>query len=161
MNERKADIKAADSQSEDRGERISLMEPLLIRKDSRHRNQLMEGLVQPSRPRERLFLWAEREIQAGTLSPNADSVLEAILYRGEIHRGEIPGLLGVSERQARRITSSLLNHEIVTSDSNRAPLRLSFPARLAPHLMPVFFPIIDRNDSKSFTKIAHPLRLPA
>lgn len=100
----------------------------------------MEGLVQPSRLRERLFLWAEREIRAGQLPTKADRVLEAILYRGEIHRGEIPGLLGVSERQARRITSSLLNHEIVTSDSTRAPLRLSFPARLAPYLMPGLFP---------------------
>ncbi|MDZ7761661.1 MAG: Fic family protein [Desulfovermiculus sp.] len=100
----------------------------------------MEELVQPSRLRERLFLWAGGEIRAGTLPPKADRVLEAILYQGEFPRGEVPGLLGVSERQARRITSSLLNHEIVTSDSNRAPLRLSFPARLAPHLMPGLFP---------------------
>jgi hypothetical protein len=76
MNERKADTKAADSQSEDRGERISLMEPLLIRKDSRHRNQLMKGLVQPSRLREHLFLGAEREIRAGTLPPKADRCLK-------------------------------------------------------------------------------------
>ena len=46
-------------------------------------------------------------------------------------RVDIIGLLGVSERQARRITSALVDSGIVTSKSSRAPLYLAFPARLA------------------------------
>ncbi len=100
----------------------------------------MESLVQPDRLRERLLMWAEEEIRAGTLPSKAGAVLEAILYRGELPRGEVAGLLGVSERQARRITSGLIDTDVVASKSSRAPLRLAFPARLAPRLMPGLIP---------------------
>ena len=54
--------------------------------------------------------------------------LEAFLYRGQLTRGEIPGLLGTSERHARRITLALVDHEVLTSESTRAPLAsLSLP----------------------------------
>lgn len=102
--------------------------------------QFMEELVQPDRLRDRLLHWAVSEISAGLLPPKADRVLEAILYQGELPRKELPALLGVSERQARRVTSALVKQEIVTSDNIRAPLRLYFSARLAPRLMPGLFP---------------------
>lgn len=44
------------------------------------------------------------------------------------------------DRQARRITASLIGRGMVTSKSSRAPLHLGFPARLAPRLMPGLFP---------------------
>lgn len=100
----------------------------------------VESLLQPGRLRERLLMWAEEEMRAGKLPAKAGSVLEAILYRGEFPRGAVAGLLGVSERQARRITSALIDTEVVASSSSRAPLRLAFPARLAPRLMPGLFP---------------------
>lgn len=100
----------------------------------------MERLVEPGRLRERLLLWAEEEARADKLPARAGSVLEAILYRGGFPRGEVAALLGVSERQARRITSALIDTEVVVSSSSRAPLRLAFPARLAPRLMPGLFP---------------------
>lgn len=100
----------------------------------------MGNLVQPTRLRERLRLWAEEETRLGNLPAKAGNALEAILYRGELPRGELAGLLGVSERQARRITKSLLDHDIVTAATTRAPLRLAFPAHLAPRLMPGLFP---------------------
>jgi len=100
----------------------------------------MESLVEPARLRERLLMWAEEEMRADKLPAKAGSVLEAILYRGELARGEVAALLGMSERQARRITSALIATEVVASSSSRAPLRLAFPARLAPRLMPGLFP---------------------
>ena len=100
----------------------------------------MERLMQPDRLRERLLMWAEEEMRADALPPKSNNVLEALLYRGELPRGDVAGLLGVSERQARRITSALINSGIVTSKSSRAPLYLAFPARLATRLMPGLFP---------------------
>jgi len=35
-------------------------------------------------------------------------VLEAVLFRGELQHGDVPTLLNIGERQARRIVSALL-----------------------------------------------------
>ena len=100
----------------------------------------MEGLVQPGRLRHRLLSWAGEEIKTGTLPPKAETLLEAILYRGELVRSELPDLLGVGERQSRRVVSALTGCGILSAANPRAPLRLAFPAHLASHLMPGLFP---------------------
>ena len=100
----------------------------------------MERLVQPNRLRDRILIWAEEEIRASVLPPKSGSILEAILYRGELPRGEVAVILGTSDRQARRLTSALIEREVLLSKSPRAPLRLAFPAKLAPRWMPGLFP---------------------
>jgi len=100
----------------------------------------MESLVQPDRLRDRILIWAEEEIRADTLPPKSGAVLEAILYRGELPRGDVAGIVGTGDRQARRVTSALIEQEVVTSESTRAPLRLAFPAKLAVRWMPGLFP---------------------
>jgi hypothetical protein len=100
----------------------------------------MEGLVQPDKLRERVRLWAEEEIRTDSLPPQAGIVLEAILYRGELPRGDVPGIVGTGERQARRIVSALQDAGVITSVSTRAPLRIAFPASLACRWMPGLFP---------------------
>lgn len=100
----------------------------------------MEKLVQPERLRDRILIWTEEEIRADTLPPNSGAILEAILFRGELPRGDVAKLLNVGDRQARRVTSALIEHEVLTSESTRAPLRLAFPARLAGRWMPGLFP---------------------
>jgi len=102
--------------------------------------EFMEGLMQPDRFRHRLLAWASEEIAMGSLPPKSERILEALLYRGQLPRGEVPTLLGVGERQARRVVSALSKHDILTSSSQRAPLCLGFPPRLAPRLMPGLFP---------------------
>jgi Uncharacterized conserved protein len=44
----------------------------------------MEGLVQPERLRARILMWAEEEARVGGLPPRSGSILEAVLYRGEL-----------------------------------------------------------------------------
>jgi hypothetical protein len=100
----------------------------------------METLVQPDRLRMRILLWAEEESRLGKLPPKAGNILEAILYRGEIPRGDVAGLLGITARHARRIVAALADHGVLTSETPRAPLRLAFPATLAPRWMPGLFP---------------------
>jgi Fic family protein len=100
----------------------------------------MESLVQPDRLRTRILMWAEEEIRLGELPPKSVSILEALLYRGELSRGDAGAVVGTGERQARRIVSALLNKEVLVSDSPRAPLRLAFPAALASRWMPGLFP---------------------
>ena len=100
----------------------------------------MEGRVQPERLRARIVLWAEEEVRLGALPPKSTSILEAVLYRGELPRGDAAGVVGASERHARRIVSALIERGVLTADSARAPLRLVFPATLAPRWMPGLFP---------------------
>jgi predicted ArsR family transcriptional regulator len=82
----------------------------------------------------------EEEIRAGKLPTRAGSILEAILYRGELPRGDIADILGTGERQARRVVAALSEYGVIVSESTRAPLRLTFPAKLAPRWMPGLFP---------------------
>ena len=100
----------------------------------------MESLVQPDRLRTRILLWAEEETRLGQLPAKSGSILEALLYRGELPRGDTAAIVGTGDRQARRIVSALLDKEVLVSDSPRAPLRLVFPANLAERWMPGLFP---------------------
>lgn len=100
----------------------------------------MEKLVQPDRLRERIRLWAEEETRSGSLPPQSGNVLEAVLYRGELPRGDVPGIVGTGDRQARRIVSSLQDYGVITSESSRAPLKITFPASLAGRWIPGLFP---------------------
>jgi Fic family protein len=106
--------------------------------------RFMQQLVQPKQLRQRILGWANNEAQAGSLPDKAARVLEALLYRGELPRSEVPNLLGMKERQSRRIVSALIDREVVVSESTRAPLTITFPAKLASSWMPGLFP--DRVD---------------
>jgi Fic family protein len=100
----------------------------------------MESLVQPDRLRTRILLWAEEEVRLGQLPPKSGRILEAVLYRGELPRGDAHAVVGTGERQARRLAAALLDKEVLVSESPRAPLRLAFPATLASRWMPGLFP---------------------
>ena len=100
----------------------------------------MERLVAPDRLRNRILVWVEEEVRAGALPPKSGIVLEAVLFRGELPRGDVAAILGTMGRQARRVTSVLLEYEILVSESSRAPLRLAFPAKLASRWLPGLFP---------------------
>jgi Fic family protein len=102
--------------------------------------RFMEELVQPDRLRTRILLWTEEEIRLGNLPAKSGSILEAILYRGEIPRGDAAGLVVTGERQARRIVAALIDKGVITSEGPRASLRLAFPATLASRWMPGLFP---------------------
>lgn len=100
----------------------------------------MEKLVRPNLLRTRILQWADEEIRLGDLPPNAGNVLDAILYRGELARGDIANIVGTGDRQARRVVAALTAKNVLTSESSRAPLRLAFPAALAARWMPGLFP---------------------
>jgi hypothetical protein len=102
--------------------------------------KFMEGLVQPDRLRRRIMAWAEEEIALGLLPAKASSILEAVLYRGDLPRRDADNVVSTGERQARRIVSSLLEKGALASGNPRAPLRLVFPAALAGRWMPGLFP---------------------
>jgi Fic family protein len=100
----------------------------------------MEGLVEPNRLRTRILMWAEEESRLGNLPPKAGTILEAVLFRGELPRGDAAALLGATARHGRRIVSALTERGVLTSAGPRDPLHLAFPATLASRWMPGLFP---------------------
>jgi len=100
----------------------------------------MESLVQPDRLRARVLVWVEEEIRAGELPTQSGRVLEAVLHRGELPRGEVDAIAGTGERQGRRILAALVEKGVLASEGARAPLHLAFPANLAQRWMPGLFP---------------------
>ena len=56
------------------------------------------------------------------------NVLEAVLYRGELPRGDVGALLGTSYRHARRVIAALVGRNVLVSGGPRVPIPLAFPA---------------------------------
>lgn len=102
--------------------------------------RFMRDLIEPNKLRIRILRWAEEEVRNNALPAKVGRVLEAILYRGELPRGELAGIVGATDRHSRRITSALLAAGVLVSRSPRAPLRLAFPATLASRWVPGLFP---------------------
>ncbi len=102
--------------------------------------RFMRDLIRPDKLHTRIQLWAEEAIKLGELPPKSDRILQAVLYRGELPRNEVPAIIGATDRHARRLTSALIDKEVLTAESSRAPLRLSFPAELASRWTPGLFP---------------------
>lgn len=100
----------------------------------------MEGLIKPERLKDRIDLWVKEEMLADQLPQKSDVVLSAILYRGKLPRADVAQLLGRTERTARRVTSELLKHGVITSEGARGAFKLAFPATLASRWMPGLFP---------------------
>jgi hypothetical protein len=66
----------------------------------------MEALVQPDRLCTRILMWSEEEIRLGHLAPKSGNILETVLYRGELPRGDAATVVGTGDRQARRVVST-------------------------------------------------------
>ena len=102
--------------------------------------EFMENLMQPGRIHARILLWTEEEIRVGGLPPRSNAILEALLFRGELPRGDAAATAGIGDRHGRRVVAALLKKNVLVSDGPRAPLRLAFPASLASRWMPGLFP---------------------
>jgi len=96
--------------------------------------------MQPDTLRTRILLWAEDEVRLDRLPPRSGAVLEAVLYRGELPRGDAADIVGTGDRQARRLVSALIERGVLISESSRAPVRLAFPVAMASRWMPGLFP---------------------
>lgn len=67
-------------------------------------------------------------------------LLNEVLLRGQIARGEAAAITGLSERLARDILKSLEGIGILASDSPKGPVSLRFTVESAEALFPVLFP---------------------
>jgi len=89
--------------------------------------------------RERLRIFVERDEK---LAPQATSLLEEALIRGEFERGEIARITGLPGRTARSVFSSVIATGLLASETPRGPVSLRFPAQTLETLFPRLFPEI-------------------
>ncbi len=88
----------------------------------------------------RIVAFAERGESAAELPRGAGTVLREVFLRGEIVRGDVARLVGVSPRTGQTVTRQLLHRGLLLSDSPKGPLRLGFPAPAAASYFPNLFP---------------------
>jgi Fic family protein len=100
----------------------------------------MQSVIEPAGLHKRVLAWADEERGKGQLLPGAPKLLEAVLFRGAIPRSEIPALLGVVDRQSRRVVASLLARGVLRSGGDREPVSLAFPIQAAASWFPGLFP---------------------
>ena len=66
----------------------------------------------------------------------AAKLLRAVFMRGAIPRGMAAEILNMSERNARRIVSALIEDGLLQSQSHRAPLTIGLPISVLPYYFP-------------------------
>lgn len=79
--------------------------------------------------------------RATRLRPAVASVLRTAAIKGEISRGEVATLIGMSERLGRDVLASLLKEGLLESDSARGAVRLGFPTHAAAYWFPGLYPL--------------------
>jgi len=100
----------------------------------------MTGLLDLDDLQKRMAGYVERQVSFGELAPEASCLLREALLRGEVPRGEAARITGRPERTARRILKSLLDKKLLVADSEKGPVRLSFPAGVAGYYFPRLYP---------------------
>src|SRR5437879_7238172 len=88
----------------------------------------------------RIAGYAQRRESAKELPTGSGPVLREMFLRGEIARGDVSRIIGVSPRTAQKVTGELLSQRLVVSGSPKGPLRLGFPADAAAHYFPNLSP---------------------
>lgn len=102
--------------------------------------QFMSELLELDSMLQRIKAFVDRQVAFGNLKYEAGYLLQDVFLRGEITRGEIPRIMGLPERTARRITASLLKEGYLVSETEKGPVRLGFPTSVIGYYFPRLYP---------------------
>jgi Fic family protein len=100
----------------------------------------MSGLFDLDGLQRRMAGYVERQASFGELPSESIYLLREALLRGEFPRGEAARITGRPERTARRILRDLLDQHLLTAESEKGPVRLAFPAKVAGYYFPRLYP---------------------
>ena len=88
---------------------------------------------------QRILGHAEFLASLGKIKREGGLVVREVFLRGEVKRGEIPRITGKPERSARRILKELLDHNLLTSETEKSPVRICFSMDAVEHYFPRLF----------------------
>jgi Fic family protein len=100
----------------------------------------MKDILNSSELERRMRLYVEDEIAAKRLLKGSDKLLREALLIGEFERHKAQDITGYSDRQARRVLSSLLKANLLKSDTPKGPVRLGFPINVLERWFPLLYP---------------------
>jgi Fic family protein len=100
----------------------------------------MSGLLNLDGMQKRIQAVVDRQVSFGEMKPEAGHLLRDVFLRGEIPRGELPKIIGMPERSARRLVSNLLAKNYLVSDTEKGPVMLGFPATMVGYYFPRLYP---------------------
>ena len=99
--------------------------------------RFMRALLAPEALAGRVREFVAAEAAGNRLDVRVQPILEQAVLFGVVPRGDVSGLVGMSERQARRLVRPLVDRGLLIGAKD-APLRIAFPLgeseRLFPHL---------------------------
>ncbi len=98
--------------------------------------QFMESILELHYLERRFKQYLAIQRSQKAMSKQAVTVLEALLFRGEIERGDVQSICKVQRRRATGIINELLDNRLVSSSSAHGSLRLSFTSDVTLHLFP-------------------------
>ena len=97
----------------------------------------MHALLVPEALASRVREFVAAEAAGNRLDIRVQPLLEQAVLFGEVPRGDVPALIALSDRQARRLVRPLVDRGLLVGTKD-APLRVAFPLgeseRLFPHL---------------------------
>ena len=98
----------------------------------------MENLLRLDQIEARIDWYVESRSRQPHAPIHAQSakLLRAVFMRGAIPRGQAQEILSMSERNARRTVSALLDRGLLQSTSHRAPLTIGLPLAVLPYYFP-------------------------
>jgi len=78
------------------------------------------------------------------LRPEAGRMLQEVLLRGEVTRGEVIIVSGLKERTGRNLLAQLVAEGLLVSDTPKGEVRIGFPIHAAGWFFPELYPIQSR-----------------
>lgn len=102
--------------------------------------RFMSELLEPEELLRRMEIHVEEEVRARRLPKGSFGLLREAALAGEVERARVQRLTGYEERAARKVTSALVERRMLVAASQRAPLRLGFPADVAERWFPRLYP---------------------
>src|SRR5436309_1274771 len=100
----------------------------------------MAGMLELDRLENRITACIERRATLNEIDRAAAFLLRDVLLRGEVTRGEASRITGKPERTARRIVNTLLEENLLTSETPKGPLRIGFPTKVVGYYFPRLYP---------------------
>ncbi len=101
----------------------------------------MASILEPSDLLIRMEIYIEEEVRAGRLLKGSFPLLREALLAGSFERGKAASITGYQDRQARKVLSSLLEKEMLVSESHKSPVKLGFPIDVVERWFPKLYPV--------------------
>jgi Fic family protein len=102
--------------------------------------RFMEQLLEPAGLLDRVRRYCAEQLERKAMPKGAFEVLREIILLGPLPRAKVTEVTGYKERQARSVVSALIDLELLSAESARAPLRLHIPHEVVSAWFPRLYP---------------------